>query len=308
MTNAVSYKFIQTSGLKHCFFAGVFALCTQFSFSQDYKFEQTDDPHKLVVMEAENFSSNTPVGDVAWMATDSPVDFSGQGAMMAVTGGPFTTIETVLAGSAVMTYKIKFIKAGQHYIWARASRTGGGDDSYHAGVDGVITDSSLFLTFHMTTFDNGTWGWIYYRSTAGQASVDIPSAGVHDLNIYIRENGFRIDKILLTEDPATSYTPEGMGPDETLASSAIPPATVDNGVFSVYPNPADRQVNIQIKDNPYNGGILKIYDLQGRQLRILHPGSHHTLVADISDFEPGVYIMKFELNDQCIAVSRFFKN
>ena len=307
MKNTVSYKFIKTCTLKYCFLTGLFALCLQLSYAQDYKFEQTDDPHKLVVMEAENFSTNTPNGDVAWMSTDSPADFSGQGAMMAVTAEPYTTVETVLANSAVLTYKIKFIKAGQHYIWARASRTGGGDDSYHAGIDGVITDSSLFLTFHMTEFDAGTWGWIYYRSTAGQASVNIPSVGVHDLNIYIRENGFRIDKILLTEDPATSYMPEGMGPDETLASSSVPPAPNDNDAFSVYPNPADRQINIQIKDEQYLDGVLKIFDLQGRQLRVAYPGSHQTFVADVSDFDPGVYIIKFEQHDQLVAVSRFLK-
>jgi hypothetical protein len=290
-----------------CLIACLAVIYTQLSFSQDYKFEQTDDPHKLVVMEAENFSSNTPVGDVAWMQTDSPVDFSGQGAMMAVTGGPFTTIDAVLAGSAVLTYKINFIRAGQHYIWARASRTGGGDDSYHAGIDGVITDSSLFLTFHMTTFDNGTWGWIYYRSTAGQASVHIPSAGVHDLNLYIRENGFRIDKILLTDDPASSYTPDGMGPDETLASSAIHPAVNDNSVLSVYPNPADHQVNIQIRNSQYTDGVLKILDVQGRLVQVINFNNNLTGVLDVSGFEPGVYIMKFEQNNQLIAISKFFK-
>lgn len=293
--------------LKHCLFAGLFLLCMQFSFAQEYSFEQTDDIHKLVVMEAENYDTNTPKGDVAWMLTDSPADFSGQGAMMAVTSEPFTTAETAIAGSAVMTYKIKFIQAGQHYIWARASRTGGGDDSYHAGIDGVITDSSLFLTFHMTDFDYGTWGWIYYRSTAGQASVHIPSAGVHELNIYIRENGFRIDKILLTEDPASSYMPEGMGPDETLAVSAIPPAASGNDIFSVYPNPADRQIHICIKDDQYHNGILSIFDLQGRQLGSIYAGSQQNLTADISDLGQGVYIIKFELDNRCLAVSRFFK-
>ena len=207
-----------------------------------------------------------------------------------------------------MTYKIKFVNAGQHYIWARASRTGGGDDSYHAGIDGVITDSSLFLTFHMTTFDNGTWGWIYYRSTAGQASVNIPSVGVHDLNIYIRENGFRIDKILLTEDPATSYTPEGMGPDETLASSAVDPATRENDLLSVFPNPASNLVNIQVKDSQFKAGTLKIFDLQGRLVKNIVFEGNNELTADVSGLESGVYFMKLEQGDRLIAVERLFKN
>ncbi|MBN2762295.1 MAG: T9SS type A sorting domain-containing protein, partial [Bacteroidales bacterium] len=268
---------------------------------------QTDDPHKMVVMEAENFSTNTPNGDVAWMLTDSPPDFSGQGAMMAVTAEPYTTVETVLASSAVLTYKIKFIRPGHHYIWARASRTGGGDDSYHAGIDGEITDSSLFLTFHNTEFDYGTWGWIYYRSTAGPASVFVPSVGVHDLNIYIRENGFRIDKIILTDDPASEFTPEEMGPDETLASSAINSAAMDNDILMVYPNPADDRLNIQIKEKRYANGRLKIFDLQGRLVQVVIPNENRVRTADVSAFEPGVYMLKFEQDDQIIAVDRFIK-
>jgi hypothetical protein len=308
MKSAITQDFFRTCGLKYYCFTGIFVLCTQFLYSQDYDFEQTDDSHKLVVMEAENFTTNTPNGDVTWTLTDSPPDFSGQGAMMAVTSSPFTTADAVLAGSAVLTYKIKFIRSGQLYIWARASRTGGGDDSYHAGIDGVITDSSTFLTFHMTDFDYGTWGWIYYRATAGQASVNIPSVGVHDLNIYIRENGFRIDKILLTDDPSTSYTPEGMGPDETLALSAIPTVTSDNDVFSVYPNPAGHFINIEAKDNKYTDAIVTIIDLQGRPLKAIVLDGNHKQIADVSGFEPGMYILKFQQNNQCIAVSRFFKN
>jgi len=308
MRTVYFHNSFQTRGLQSLFFTGLFMLCAQFSYSQDYDFEQTSDAHKLVVMEAENFSSNTPNGDVTWTPTDSPVDFSGTGAMMAVTATPFTTAETVLAGSAVMIYKIKFIRAGQHFIWARASRTGGGDDSYHAGIDGVITDSSTFLTFHKTTFENGTWGWINYRSTAGPASVDIPSVGVHDLNIYIRENGFRIDKILLTVDDSSDYKPEGMGPDETIAQSAVPSVTYDNDLLSVYPNPAGRCVNVQINDNEYADGILTIVDLQGRPVQVIAVNGSHPGVTDVSSLEPGVYFMKFEQNDQLIAVTRFFKN
>ncbi|MBN1414645.1 MAG: T9SS type A sorting domain-containing protein [Bacteroidales bacterium] len=307
MTKSVTYHWFQTRCLRYCFFVCIVALFTQFSFSQDYKFEQTDDPHRLVVIEAENFSSNTPNGDVAWMLTDSPVDFSGQGAMMAVTASPFTTVETVLAGSAVLTYKIKFIKAGVHYIWARASRTGGGDDSYHAGINGVITDESLFLTFHETDFDYGTWGWINYHGTVGPASVVIPSAGVHELNLYIRENGFRIDKILLTEDDTSSYKPEGMGPDETLAQSAIRDISRNNNVFSAWPNPANRQLKIQLNDNKYANGMVKIVDLQGRLMQVIRLDGNRSTVVDVSRLDAGVYMLQYECNNRVIAVDRFLK-
>ena len=294
--------------LKDCLLACLFAVPMQIAFSQDYDFEQTDDLHKLVVMEAENFSSNTPNADYSWVLTDSPINFSGQGAMMAVAGagGALTVKEDILAKSAILSYKINFIKAGLHYIWARASRTGGGDDSYHAGIDGGITDSSMFLTFHKTTL-KGEWVWIFYRNTLGPANLDIPSKGVHELNIYIRENGFKIDKILLTDDDTNSYKPEGMGPDETLALSAVPDFSPDQSVVSFFPNPVDQQMNIQINDDQYTNGTMKIVDLQGRLIRHIAFDNGMNKVADVSDLEPGLYFMKFEHNNRLITVGRFLK-
>ena len=308
MDKTITYPGLQFRFLRGSLLTGFFALFVQLSFAQDYDFVQTDDPHKLVVMEAENASSNTAKGDASWTPTDSPAEFSGQGAMMAVASAPFTAKDAVLAGSAILAFKINFIKSGLHYIWARASRTGGGDDSYHAGIDGDLTDSSMFLTFHKTTFTNGTWGWINYRSTAGPANLHIPSAGVHELNVYIRENGFRIDKILLTDDDSSSYKPTGMGPDETLPSSAIPPVAMDNNVLSVFPNPVNDQLNIQIKDNRYTTGILKIVDLQGRLMQRIDLENSLTSIADVSHLESGVYFLKFEQNDQLIAINKFIKN
>ncbi len=113
---------------------------------------------------------------------------------------------------------------------------------------------------------------------------------------------------MLTVDDSSDYKPEGMGPDETIAQSAVPSVTYDNDVLSVYPNPAGRCVNVQIKDNIYADGILTIVDLQGRSVQVIAVSGNHPGVTDVSSLEPGVYFMKFEQNNQFVAVSRFFKN
>ena len=49
------------------------------------------------------------------------------------------------------------------------------------------------------------------QSNRGFVAVDEP--GPHVLNLWMREDGFEIDKIVLTPD--AKYRPEGFGPDES---------------------------------------------------------------------------------------------
>jgi hypothetical protein len=281
----------------------------QYSYTQDYDFQQGDDVDYLVVMEAENFSENTPVDDVMWAPTDSPDDYSGEGAMMAVTSAPFASAASAMEGSAVMTYKINFTESGIHYIWARASRTGGGDDSYHAGIDGVIGENGEFLTFHETDFEAGTWGWINYRNNIEPGYVDIPEAGVHELNIYIRENGFRIDKILLTPSDTNVYIPEGTGPDETLAPDGIhiTPTNFDENLFTLRTNLVSEELSVIFAKEEFSQGKLEIISSQGSVLRSVTVDNSSQLNLNVSELRSGLYFVKIQMTDHSVLVRKFVK-
>jgi hypothetical protein len=279
-------------------------------FAQDYDFQQGDDVDYLVVMEAENFSENTPVGDVMWALTDSPEDFSGEGAMMAVTGGAFATKESAMEGSAIMTYKINFTESGIHYIWARACRmVGPSDDSYHAGIDGVIGVNGEMLTFHTTDFENGTWGWINYRNNIEPGYVEIPSAGVHTLDIYIRENGFRIDKIILTPSDTSYFKPDGMGPDETLPVEGpeLTPATLDDNLFTISQNPIQEELTVIIGAKQYQTGRLEVISLQGKVLKSHLIENDSQIRLNMSDLRSGLYFVKLELDNRSVLIKKFVK-
>jgi len=49
-----------------------------------------------------------------------------------------------------------------------------------------------------------------------RAVVNIPTTGEHTINIYGREDGVRVDKIVLTKD--IDYTPTGDGPAESTTA------------------------------------------------------------------------------------------
>lgn len=292
---------------------GLLAFILQVSIAQDYDFQQSDDIDNFVVMEAENFSSNTPNGTSMWSPTDEPADFSGDGAMMAVSDNPFASAEDALSGSAVLSYKINFVATGQHYIWAHACRmVGPSDDSYHAGLDGVIEEGGTFLTFHNTEFDNGTWGWINFKNfnTVEPGSVYVASEGVHELNIYIRENGFRIDKIILTPTDTNEFKPEGLGPDETLAPSSIHNANAnfDENLFTLQTNLVSEQLTVLFGETELLQGTLEIISPQGSTVRTVAIDNHSQFNLDVSGLRSGMYFVKVQLADNSVHVKKFVKN
>jgi hypothetical protein len=48
---------------------------------------------------------------------------------------------------------------------------------------------------------------------SGVTFLEINSAGAHTINVWMREDGFRLDRIVLTTD--SKYKPSGNGPAES---------------------------------------------------------------------------------------------
>jgi len=55
-------------------------------------------------------------------------------------------------------------------------------------------------------------GWHWSNSTRdnARATLSVPTSGLHALNLWMREDGLYIDKIVVTTDP--DYVPTGTGP------------------------------------------------------------------------------------------------
>ena len=102
-------------------------------------------------------------------------------------------------------------RAGTHYLVARGYGEDGSDDSFHAGLNGVeittsdrITGFSGSLRWSGTTMDGNT-----------MAEFEVPSAGEHTLNVWMREDGFIVDKFILTTNPDFEPPNDDKGPPES---------------------------------------------------------------------------------------------
>jgi hypothetical protein len=106
-----------------------------------------------------------------------------------------------------LDYRIQFAKAGKYYLWIRGYAESGADDSVHVGLNGAEIPTATAVTISMKK-----WAWSRRTMSNVNGSLDV-TAGTHTLNLWMREDGAIVDRILLTSDP--KYVPKDPGPPET---------------------------------------------------------------------------------------------
>ncbi len=172
----------------------------------------------LVVIEVENADASLAQGGHSWIAA-STAGFSGPGALAALPNSGTTRDTAFLTTSPRLDFRIQFSRTGTHHVWLRGLGPSGSDDSVHVGLDGVVVPTSD----RITNFPPA-WGWSNATVDGPVATLEIATPGVHTLNVWMREDGVQLDRLLLTTDAA--YTPAGAGPPESprLGSVLAPPA------------------------------------------------------------------------------------
>lgn len=191
------------SGLCDCVISGY-----QAKFYDAFQ-QNTSNSNNLVSIEAENFDGNAPKPADTWGIL-SASDASGATAVQTGPNNGSNITSGIAANSPRLDYSIYFARTGTHYLWARGKGATASDDSYHAGLNGTAFTTSDNISGFGTAL---TWS----KSADGSvASFTVPTPGVHVLNIWMREDGFVLDKLVLTT--SSTYTPSGSGPAESARS------------------------------------------------------------------------------------------
>lgn len=179
-----------------------------------------------VSLEAEHFFSQRQNTESTWVVSTAFAD-SSNGA--AVTSQEDAGVKITGLDGPRLSYPVQVATAGSYYVWARWSGASSSSDSFHFGVD----DTKL------GEFANRTGAWQWQRlGDDSPTTLDLSAGDDVDLHVWMREDGTRIDKLLLTTDP--DFVPAGAGPTESARAPArtlrtIRMRTVPDAEWSIEP-------------------------------------------------------------------------
>ena len=159
-----------------------------------------------MILEAEGFMDNVPTLSHEWVAQNHN-DATNDTAMFAGPDDGLLLTTNYEGASPNLRYQVKFSQAGIYYVWVRGAASGssvGTSDSVHVGLNGESVGTADSIAGFGSTF-----GWRRDVFNGGHATLEIPSPGLYAVDLWAREDGFLVDKIILTTNPG--YTPEGEG-------------------------------------------------------------------------------------------------
>ncbi len=171
----------------------------------------------VVVMEGENYHSNTPgtLPNVFTLRTDLfPV---GDGYMATENLGNSVGAPDIETDSPRLSYTVNFTHTGTYWLWTRATGPDGGSDSFHYGLNGVAISSA----YEDCIQAGGVGNFLWYNETPthDRISFTIGAPGLYSFDIWMREDGAGLDRILLTNN--SIYEPIGNGPVESPRGTSV---------------------------------------------------------------------------------------
>jgi len=187
-----------------------------------------------VVIEAEHyFAARSAADGHLWVPLKARAGASGTNYMQLLPDAGINVGNApAFTNGAQLDFKIEFNRAGTHYLWVRGGDpvAGGAGDSVHAGINGEIVTTATQIS-GAPTFNVTTWNWVGNINGDTRTRIEVPSAGTHTVNFWMREDGFLMDKIILTTDSA--FTPTGTGPAESEQSGGRPTISISRNGATV---------------------------------------------------------------------------
>jgi hypothetical protein len=180
----------------------------------------------LVVLEAENYASKYDRNSQSWKLERSTAGYSGRGYMTAlpdrgnvVGPGKFRT------AAPELEFKVEFKTPGTYVVIVRGSAPDANGDMVHVGLDGLeqrlSDDIGRFPSAWKWVRECRVWDRQAARTFVGLPVLNVATPGLHTVNVWMAEDGYRLDKIVLARHMTVRkslqavYAPTGTGPAES---------------------------------------------------------------------------------------------
>jgi RHS repeat-associated protein/uncharacterized repeat protein (TIGR01451 family) len=164
----------------------------------------------LAVMEAEHFARNITHSQQAWITGTAWTGYAGAAYVQAAPdlGALYATEE--ITASPELQYNVRFVTPGAYSLWLYGAAPDAAGDSVYVSLGGQVVGVSGFAPHQ--------WTWANSRLTNGEAvTLTVAAPGLYTLHVWTREDGVRLDRLLLTTDG--NYVPTDQGPAESARSN-----------------------------------------------------------------------------------------
>ncbi len=236
-------------------------------------------------MEAESYTAKYAGSGAAaaceWLSNDSVSGSSG-GTVMEVLPNTGLNVDDDIDGP-MMEYKIHFYTTGLYYVHLRMPNLGGGDNSVQTGQNGIVRFTNCDNTY-------GAWKWVTWDGGDNTMYIGVSSPGTYYFNVWMREDGVQLDKIILTTDSQYSLDGSDTGPVESpIESGTLYTLTVNSGWGDGY-YPASHVADISADDPPtgktfdhWTGDTSTVANANSAETTITMPASNATVTATYTD-------------------------
>jgi hypothetical protein len=159
-----------------------------------------------VVMEAEHFVEDIARSERAWFTQTVLGGYVGPGYLSALPDTDFQFGAGHSTTSPEVMYTLNLTVTGVYTVWLRGYAPNAAGDSIYVGLDGhpAVT---------LTGFVPRRWSWAGLNAQGGAVTIEIDQPGLHTLHVWQREDGLRLDRILISTE--SDYIPLGDGPPES---------------------------------------------------------------------------------------------
>ncbi len=249
MKNYISIINLNVSIFLNCLFVFFSLGCSTEPQEESLKiFEEVDG---LVAVEAEHYSDQKLTDVREWLlCTSDTQDRDNEGNFSAeASGGKYMEIlpdtrrthdDKLIRGEnfsnipgvmAIIEYPVYFNNPGRYYVWVRCFSIGSEENGVHVGINGIWPESGQRMQW---CEGKNTWRWENAQRTdsvhcgePGLIYLEVPSAGIHTVAFSMREDGFRMDKWLMSSDP-DFVRPNDAVPDERLYQGEVDLKPIDH--------------------------------------------------------------------------------
>ena len=139
-----------------------------------------------------------------------------------------------------------------------------------------------------------TGGWQNWTTISHTVTVN---AGTYNLGIYAATGGWNLNWIRITPVGGAALSTQ-----KAMVNELIESTTATSQAFTIYPSPAQNQLNI-VSSEDITGGMIRIYDVIGKQVMTARAA---TKQINVSRLAPGVYTLVYTKDGKTIT-KRFMK-